>query len=137
MDAYKAATENKIEKSVRNSAAFKKAFERASNGDFDEDLQSASGMPLLKVTEKFVIRELFSLEEGKPYFKLFKEVYYIENPGKYYFEEVDDTECPTVYRRVAGQHESGDKDWANAVSKEFNCPIISRKTDDKKADKKN
>lgn len=123
-DAYNNIEENKIEKSLRNSEAFKNALDRASKGDFDEDLQSATNMDLLKVTEKFVIREIFSLEKGTTYFKLYKEVYYVEDPHKYYFDTVN----PSVYRRIAGQKETGDKEWAKRIAKEYGCAIIYRET---------
>lgn len=121
-DAYKAIEENKIEKSLRNSVAFKNALHRAAKGDFDEDLQSATNMDLLKVTEKFIIREIFALDKAQNYYKLYKEVYYVEDPHKYYFDTVE----PTVYRRIAGQKETGDKKWAERIAKEYGCPIISR-----------
>lgn len=131
-NAYKAIEENKIEKSLRNSKEFNKALVRATKGDFDEDLTSATGMNLLKVTEVFNIREIFSIEQGSTYFKLYKEVYYIENPGKYYFDTVE----PTVYRRIAGQHETGDKKWAEAVAKEYGCDITYRVSKATKAEAK-
>lgn len=121
-DAYKNIEENKIEKSLRNSEAFKNALHRAAKGDFDEDLQSATGMDLLKVTETFIIREIFCLEKGTTYFKLYKEVYYVEDPHKYYFDTVN----PTVYRRIAGQKETGDKKWAERIAQEYGCAIVMR-----------
>ena len=123
-DAYNNIEENKIEKSLRNSKAFKNALHRASKGDFDDDLQSATNMDLLKVTEKFVIREIFCLEKGSTYFKLYKEVYYVEDPHKYYFDTVN----PGVYRRIAGQKETGDKKWAERIAKEYGCDIVCRET---------
>lgn len=126
---YANLEENKIEKALRNSKEFNKALVRATKGEFDEDLKDATNMPLLKVTEKFSIREIFSIEEGKTYFKLYKEVYYLENPGKKYFDTVD----PTVYRRIASQHEQGDEKWAKAVSKEYNIDITYRETAKKPA----
>lgn len=118
---FREINENKIEKSVRNSKAFKKALDRASNGDFDEDVDCVTGEDLLKVTERWTIRKQFSIEEGKHFYKLYKEVFYIQDPHKYYFDEVCD---PTVYRRISGQKESGDKDWADAVSKEMGIKIV-------------
>ena len=112
--------ENKIQKSVRNTREFKNALNRALMGGYDEDIDDATGAPFLKVCERWTIRKIFSLETGEDYYKLYKEVYYIENPGKYYFEEVD----PTIYRRIAAQHEEGDRQWAEAVSKHENIPII-------------
>lgn len=112
--------ENKIQKSVRNTREFKNALNRALMGGYDEDIDDATGAPFLKVCERWTIRKIFSLETGEDYYKLYKEVYYIENPGKYYFEEVD----PTIYRRIAAQHEEGDREWAEAVSKHENIPIV-------------
>ena len=112
--------ENKIQKSVRNTREFKNALNRALMGGYDEDIDDATGAPFLKVCERWTIRKIFSLETGEDYYKLYKEVYYIENPGKYYFEEVD----PTIYRRIAAQHEEGDRQWAEAVSKHENIPIV-------------
>lgn len=126
---YKAIEENKIEKSLRNTKEFAKALSRAQKGDFDEDLDSATGLDLLKVHEAWVIREIFCLDKGSTYFKLYKEVYYIANPHKYYFETVE----TTVYRRISGQKETGDKKWADAIAKEYNCPIVLRKAVSKKA----
>ena len=131
-DAYVIKEENKIEKSLRNSEAFKNALHRASRGNFDEDLESATNMDLLKVTEKWNIREIFSLEKGSTYFKLYKEVYYIENPHKYYYDTVE----PTVYRRIAGQKETGDKKWAERIAQEFNCDITYRVSAKKATTKK-
>lgn len=112
--------ENKIQKSFRNTREFKTALNRALMGAYDEDIEDATGAPFLKVCERWTIRKIFSIETGEDYYKLYKEVYYIENPGKYYFEEVN----PTIYRRVAPQHEEGDRKWAEAVSKHENIEII-------------
>ena len=112
--------ENKIQKSVRNTREFKTALNRALMGGYDEDIDDATGAPFLKVCERWTIRKIFSIETGEDYFKLYKEVYYIENPGKYYFEEVN----PTIYRRIAAQHEEGDRKWAEAVSKHENIQIV-------------
>lgn len=128
-DAYTIKEENKIEKSLRNSKAFQNALHRAAKGDFDEDLESATNMDFLKVTEKWNIREIFSLEKGTTYFKLYKEVYYVEDPHKYYFDTVE----PTVYRRISGQKETGDKKWAERIAHEFGCDITYRVTKAKKS----
>lgn len=112
--------ENKIEKSLRNCKAFNDALVKATKGKFDEDIADVTGMDLLKVNEKWSIRKQFSLDEGKHYYKLYKEVFYIENPHKYYFETVE----PTVFRRISGQHETGDKEWAEAVAKEMGINIV-------------
>ena len=112
--------ENKIQKSYRNTREFKTALNRALMGGYDEDIDDATGAPCLKVCERWTIRKIFSIETGEDYFKLYKEVYYIENPGKYYFEEVN----PTIYRRIAAQHEEGDRKWAEAVSKHENIQIV-------------
>ena len=112
--------ENKIQKSFRNTREFKNALNRALMGGYDEDIDDATGAPFLKVCERWTIRKIFSIETGEDYFKLYKEVYYIENPGKYYFEEVN----PTIYRRIAAQHEEGDRKWAEAVSKHDNIQIV-------------
>ena len=118
--------ENKVEKSIRNSKEFKEALERAMKGEFDKDIDSAKGLNFLKVYENWTIRKMFSLERGEDYYKLYKEVFYVENPGKYYFDTVN----PTIYRRIAGQHEEGDKKWANAVAKHLGIKIV----DDSKAE---
>lgn len=112
--------ENKIQKSIRNTREFKTALNRALMGGYDEDIDDAAGAPFLKVCERWTIRKIFSIETGEDYFKLYKEVYYIENPGKYYFEEVN----PTIYRRIAAQHEQGDRKWAEAVSEHENIQIV-------------
>lgn len=119
---FEAMNENKIQKSARNNTILANALKRAKKGDFDEDLNEVKGMDLLKVTEIFSIREIFSIEEGKTFFKLYKEVFYINDPHKYYFETVE----PTVYRRISGQHEQGDEDWAKAVAKEMGIEIIRK-----------
>ena len=113
--------ENKIQKSIRNTREFKAALNRALQGGFDEDIDDATGADLLKVVEKWSIRKIFSLETGKDYYKLYKEVYYIEDPHKYYFEVVN----PTIYRRISAQHEQGDIEWAKSVSEHENIPIIN------------
>ena len=117
---FKELTENKVEKSLRNSKAFADVLKKAQKGEFDEDLDNATGMDLLKVTEIFTIRKQFSLEKGEDYYKLYKEVFYVEDPHKYYFDTVE----PTIYRRIAGQKETGDKKWADAVSKKLNINIV-------------
>ena len=63
------------------------------------------------MTEVFSIRKHFSIAEGKDYFKLYKEKFYIENPGSNYFDTVN----ATVYRSVVAQQEEGDAKWAAAV----------------------
>ena len=60
-------TENKVEKSLRNSKEFQAVLARASKGDYDKELQDAredgslegtsSRLPLLKVTEIWTIRK--------------------------------------------------------------------------------
>lgn len=119
-EVFNQLNENKVEKSIRNSKEFAKAIERANKGDFDIDTDDVTNADLLKVTEKWSIRKQFSLAEGKHFYKLYKEVFYIENPHKYYFETVD----PIVYRRIAGQKETGDKAWADAVAKEMKIDIV-------------
>ena len=117
----KIENENKVEKSLRNSKLFKDALARAQAGSYDKELDEARAdgslqgtstrLPLLKVTEVFSIRKHFSLAEGKNYFKLYKEKFYIENPGSNYFDTVN----ATVYRSVVAQREEGDAKWAAAV----------------------
>ena len=119
-EAFKNLTENKVEKSLRNSKAFKDVLHRAAKGEFDEDVTDVCGEDLLKVTEIWSIRKMFSLEEGKDYYKLYKEVFYVENPHKYYFDTVE----PTIYRRISGQKEQGDKEWADAVAKHLGINIV-------------
>ena len=113
--------ENKVEKSIRNSEAFAAVLARATKGQFDKELDVAraeglegtrSRLPLLKVTEIWSIRKHFSIERGTDYFKLYKEKFYVENPGSNYFETV----APTVYRKVVAQSEEGDATWATAVA---------------------
>lgn len=121
-ETFEAMNENKIEKSDRNNTILQNALKRAQKGDFDEDITDAKGKDLLKVHEKFSIREIFSIAEGKTFFQLYKEVFYINDPHKYYFETVE----PTVYRRIAKQSEKGDKDWAEAVAKEMGINIVKK-----------
>ena len=131
--------ENKIDKSVRNSEQFQDALARAICGEFDKEIsdkpEGFGRLPLLKVHEQFSLRKGFCLETGNDYFQLMKEVFYIENPGSNYFETVS----PTVYRRVAKQHESGDLDWAKRVAKHYDLQEPKNKTTKKtvkKADDK-
>ena len=131
-EAYKRKEENKVEKSLRNSEAFQKALARAMKGDFDEDLECATNMDLLKITEKWSIREIFNLETGDTYFKLYKEVYYVADPHKYYFETVEQT----IFRRIAGQKEQGDKEWAKKIAAEYGCAITYREKQATKQAKK-
>lgn len=119
---FEAMNENKIQKSDRNNTILSNALKRAQKGDFDEDLKNATNMDLLKVYERFTIREIFSIEEGKTFFKLYKEVFYINDPHKYYYETVE----PTVYRRISAQHEQGDSEWAEAVAKEMDIKIVKK-----------
>lgn len=121
-EAFAHYIENKIAKSVRNTREFKNALNRALQGGYDEDVADVTGADLLKVCERWSIRKIFSLEKGEDYYKLFKEVFYIENPHKYYFEEVN----PTIYRRLAPQHEEGDRKWADAVALHENIAIIDK-----------
>lgn len=116
---FKKINENKVEKSIRNTKEFMNAINRVAKGEFDEDIEDATNMPFLKVAEKWSIHKHFSLEEGKEYYQLYKEVFYIENPGKYYFETVE----PTIYRRISRQHENGDIEWAKAVAAHLNIKI--------------
>ena len=106
---FKKINENKVEKAIN----------RVAKGEFDENIEDATNLPFLKVAEKWSIHKHFSLEEGKEYYQLYKEVFYIENPGKYYFETVE----PTIYRRISRQHESGDIEWAKAVAAHLNIKI--------------
>ena len=121
--------ENKVEKSIRNSEKFHETLSRAIQGDFDVELDDARNegqlvgtscrLPLLKVTETFTIRKKFSLEKGDNYYQLYKEKFYIENPGSNYFETVDDT----IYRKVVAQKETGDLEWANRVSEHLDIDV--------------
>ena len=121
--------ENKIEKSIRNSEKFLSTLARAASAEFDVELTDAreSGelqgtstrLPLLKVTELFTIRKKFSLEQGKNYYQLYKEKFYIENPGSNYFETVKDT----IYRTVVAQKETGDLEWAKAVAEHMDIEV--------------
>ena len=121
--------ENKVEKSIRNSEKFLNTLGRASQGEYDLELDQAREenvlcgtsmrLPLLKVTELFTIRKKFSLEKGEDYYQLYKEKFYIENPGSNYFETVDDT----IYRKVVAQKEKGDLEWATAVSQRLDIDL--------------
>lgn len=121
--------ENKVEKSFRNSKAFKEVIARAQKGKFDKELDAAreegclegtrTRLPLLKVTEIWTIRKLFSLEAGADYYQLYKEKFYVENPGSNYFETVN----PTIYRKVVAQKEKGNKEWAKAVAAHLNIEV--------------
>ena len=121
--------ENKVEKSIRNSEKFLETLGRASQGDYDVELDEARAegdlvgtsyrLPLLKVTEVFTLRKKFSLEAGADYYQLYKEKFYIENPGSNYFETVDDT----IYRKVVAQKEKGDLEWATAVSQRLDIDL--------------
>lgn len=121
-DKFKLMNENKSDKSKRNNELLNAALARAQKGDFDEDIESQAGMDLLKVYERFSIHEQFSLEKGKPYFKLYKEVFYMNDPHKRYYDTVEDK----VYRRIAAQHEEGDEEWAKAVAKELKIEIVKK-----------
>lgn len=121
--------ENKVEKSLRNSKLFKEALKRAQKGEFDKELEDArengelvgtsQRLPLLKVTEIWSLRKNFSLEMGTEYYQLYKEKFYIENPGSNYFETVN----PTVYRMVVSQKEKGNKNWADAVAAHLDIEV--------------
>lgn len=118
--AFKNITENKVEKSVRNNKLFKKAIKRAQEGDFDENVICVKGKNLLKVCEKWSIRKAFDIAQGKHYYKLFKEVFYINDPQKHYYDTVEGK----VYRRIAAQKENGDLEWAKAVAEELGAEIV-------------
>lgn len=112
--------ENKIQKSLRNNELFQSLINKAILGNATEDINDATGMDLLKVSERWTIRKQFSLMEGKHYYKLYKEVFYVNNMHKFY----TDTVLPTVYRRIAAQKESGDREWAENVSREMHISIV-------------
>lgn len=119
-DAFDKINENKVEKSLRNSKAFADVLKKAQKGEFDKDIDDACGADFLKVTEIWSIRKRFSIELGKEYYKLYKEVFYVEDPHKYYFETV----TPTIYRRISAQKEQGNKEWADAVAKYLGIAIV-------------
>ncbi|MBP5421829.1 MAG: hypothetical protein J6Y78_05220 [Paludibacteraceae bacterium] len=119
-EAFKSLNENKVEKSLRNTKEFADAIKRAQGGEYDVDIEDACGADFIKITEKWSIRKMFSISEGKEYYKLYKEVFYLEDPHKYYF----DTVTPTIYRRISGQKEQGDADWAKAVSEYLKIDIV-------------
>lgn len=131
--------ENKVEKSIRNSEMFQAVLARAQKGDFDKELDQAredgdlqgtsTRLPLLKVTEIWSIRKHFSIKTGSEYFQLYKEKFYIENPGSNYFDTVN----PSVYRLVVAQAETGDEQWAAAVSAHLNVDV---EVDESKGKKK-
>lgn len=129
-DAYKLLNQNKIEKSARNCTALNNALIRATKGEYDQDAPCVTGGDLLKVNEKWSIHKQFNLETGKDQYKLYKEVFYIQDPHKFYFDTVE----PTVYRRISGQHEVyDDKDIAERVAKRYNLTIVDDTIiDDKK-----
>lgn len=120
--------ENKVEKSIRNTEAFKAVLARAQKGDYDKELDEArangelqgtsSRLPLLKVDEHWSIRKHFCIEKGEDYYQLYKEKFYVENPGSNYFETVN----PVVYRSVVRQGEQGDAKWAKAVAAHLSIP---------------
>ena len=121
--------ENKVEKSIRNSDKFQETLARALGGEYDLELDEArdtgellgtsTRLPLLKVTEVFTLRRKFSLAKGADYFQLYKEKFYIENPGSNYFETVRDN----IYRSVVAQKETGDLEWATNVANRLNIEI--------------
>ena len=125
--------ENKVEKSLRNTKEFAAVLARAQKGEFDKELQDArdngelqgtSGrLPLLKVTEVWSIRKHFSLDTGTDYFKLYKEKFYVENPGSHYFETVN----PVIYRSVVAQREEGDAEWAKNVGAHLGIQVEAAK----------
>lgn len=121
-DKFTSINENKVEKSTRNSAALAAVIDRAKKGEFDVDIDCARGMDLLKVNEIFSIHKIFDLATGEDKYKLYKEVLYVDDPGKYYYEKVGDG---TVYRRIAAQKEHGDKKWADKVAKKLGIKVIS------------
>ena len=135
-------TENKVEKSLRNSKEFQAVLARASKGDYDKELQVAredgslegtsSRLPLLKVTEIWTIRKAFSIEKGEHFFKLYKEKFYVENPGSNYFDTVN----PVVYRAVVAQKEVGDAKWATAVGNHLGVPVEANEAAPKKRGRK-
>ena len=126
--------ENKVEKSIRNSEKFQVTLARALQGDYDLELDEARAdgelegttyrLPLLKVTELWSIRKRFSLELGQDYYQLYKEKFYIQNPGSNYFETVQDT----IYRSVVMQKEKGDETWARNVAERFNIEVESEES---------
>lgn len=126
--------EDKITKSFRNSEAFKLVLEAAQKGEFDFELDEAreagelegtsTRLPLLKVTELWSIRRHFSIAEGAEYYKLYKEKFYVENPGSNY----SDTVKPNVYRAVVAQKEQGGLEWANAVAEHFGIEVEPAET---------
>lgn len=118
---FKEINENKIEKSLRNSKDLQDAIRRAKKGEFDIDVEDVTNADLLKINEKWSIRKQFSLAEGKHFYKLYKEVFYIADPHKNYFETVATKQ---IMRRIAAQKEQGDLDWAKAVSKEMHVDIV-------------
>lgn len=117
---FQAITENKVEKSLRNTKAFHDAIKRAEKGDYDEDITTSNKRNLLKVAEKWTIRKAFSITSGEHYYKLYKEVFYLNDPQKKYFDTVE----PTVYRRIAAQKEHGNYEWAKAVAEQLNATIV-------------
>ena len=118
---FAAINENKIEKAIRNSSALEAAFDRAKAFDFDVDIDSACNKPYLKVAERFTIRKIFDLKTGDFVYKLYKEVFYINDPAKHYYETVDEDK---VYRRIAAQKEHGDLKWAKALKKNMGVEIV-------------
>lgn len=117
--------EDKINKSLRNTKEFKELFIRANKGEFDVELDEAredgslvgtsQRLPLLKITEIWSIRKQFNIETGSDMYQLYKEKFYIQNPGSNYVDTID----KTIYRKVVKQHESGDLDWAKRVADHF------------------
>lgn len=120
--------DDKISKSIRNSKKLHKAINNAIAGKKYKDIETQKGMDLLKVNEIFTIRRRFSIgkhaatDKAGFYYQLFKEVFYIDNPGKEYVEEAGVK--PTVYRRIAVQTEAGDREWAETLAKHIDAELI-------------
>lgn len=119
---FQALQENKIDKTTRNNTLLADLISKAMKGEHTVDVSKDAihGADLLKVSERFTIRKQFCIESGQDYYKLYKEVFYIDNPHKYYAETVSQD----IYRRIAEQHESGNKDWAKAVAEHYNISIV-------------
>lgn len=122
--------ENKIEKSTRNNKLFfdmvQNALKANSTIDLDEARENGTlvgtnnRLPLLKVKEVFSIRKEFDLETAEDKYILYKEKYYVENPGSNYAETVSQN----VYRKVVRQHENGNADWAKRISDKLGIKIV-------------
>lgn len=126
LDAYKVLGENKIDKCNRNNEALEKTFNRALKGDFDVTKMDVTGEDLLKVKQIFHIRREFVLETSTFIYHSYKEVFYIQDPHKYNFDDVCE---PIVIRRISSQSERyAFYDQVKNTVERYHCDIIDGDT---------